>query len=215
VKYEADESELLPPLRQESESSRVVVDMAEAVPLEVTSSIRPIVLEAESLPEISLRGKIKISDIDENFSVDDNNEENIDISDISNRETAVQLHPKSRDRKTIVKIITDDEPISRATEEKDLNKVSDSAYTYDVPVSVSNQGSFVPQAIQRRVISSELSLGDEPQKSSVAMNVTMLTLIGCALIIGGAIVSLEKITTASAGEQVSSLHFSLPEIFLK
>jgi hypothetical protein len=50
---------------------------------------------------------------------------------------------------------------------------------------------------------------------SAASRWTAVFLVVGGLLLGGAVLSLEKITVASTGEQVNSLHLSLPKIFSK
>jgi len=68
VRYEFDESELLPRL---SEPRKLKVDLAESSPIAITKSTRNTILEAEALPTVSLGGTLIVTSLEETFEVDD------------------------------------------------------------------------------------------------------------------------------------------------
>ncbi len=153
VKYEFDNSELLPPLKSEPVSVAIPVDIAgaEKVTIRKTSTITR--LEAEPLPEVMLQGTLKINSVDDDFTAPNEQEnvlENIAISsDVEKDNSTVYLHPTSKDRKRTVVIQTVEEP-EPATEEDVLLASAIDPYAYEVPLTVSNTPripSFAPNRI--------------------------------------------------------------------
>ena len=67
LKYEIDEAALLPQLREEAPPRRVQVDLAEASELAIKTSTKTTNLVAEELPTVSLKGKVSVVSIDEDF----------------------------------------------------------------------------------------------------------------------------------------------------
>ncbi len=158
AKYEADTSELLPPLQSNvTQSVRLPVDPAEAERISIKSAERDsIALETEPLPSVALGGTLRVRSLEEVYDEVDFNQENIAISLDSDPETdgaeesvAETILVKNLDRRaerpklTIIK-----EPPKK--QEKPLD-----AYTYDVPVTiepvvaVATPVSFVPTTAPR------------------------------------------------------------------
>jgi hypothetical protein len=81
VRYEADDSDLLPAIKP---AVRIQVGIADAVPVTVMSQERPVTLVADSLPEVSLRGTLKIGSLDDDFEISDEN-----IAEVDSREVIV------------------------------------------------------------------------------------------------------------------------------
>jgi hypothetical protein len=77
IKFESDETELMPNISKAELSKRINVDPAGAEQLEIKSENKPFIIERDELPTVSLGGDIKIHSIEDDFV--DNNEEIIAI----------------------------------------------------------------------------------------------------------------------------------------
>ncbi len=86
AKYEPDTADLYPHVRDQENSQRLAIELADATKVTIDETTKPVNLMAEALPEVSLRGKVKISSFDDSF---ENSDENIDISDIFEEESEV------------------------------------------------------------------------------------------------------------------------------
>jgi hypothetical protein len=68
VKYQEDEDELIPKVEKQSlKSHKVDVDLADSADIAIKSSSKPTKLVAEELPEVSLKGELKVTNIDDYF----------------------------------------------------------------------------------------------------------------------------------------------------
>lgn len=67
LKYEIDEAALLPQLREPAAPIRIKVDLADSSELAIKTSTKPTMMVAEELPTVSLKGKLKVSSIDNDF----------------------------------------------------------------------------------------------------------------------------------------------------
>lgn len=71
LKYETDEVELLPQISRHNETSKKIkLNLAESKPLSVKNNSKETKMVADELPTVSLKGKLKIESLNENF-VDD------------------------------------------------------------------------------------------------------------------------------------------------
>lgn len=68
LRYEADGGDLLPNLKTTHPSRIVHVDLAESTDIAIKSSSKPTFMEAEPLPIITLKGKVKIHSLEEDFA---------------------------------------------------------------------------------------------------------------------------------------------------
>jgi len=76
VKYEYDESDLLPSLHDSIKApTSLNVNLAEATGLPVKNNPKSTRLVADELPTVSLKGKLKVDSLDESFDVDVENED--------------------------------------------------------------------------------------------------------------------------------------------
>lgn len=76
LKYEVDETALLPQLRAEAPARRVRIDLAESSELAIKTSTKTTTLIAEELPTVSLKGKVLVDSLDEDYI------DNTDVSEI-------------------------------------------------------------------------------------------------------------------------------------
>jgi hypothetical protein len=67
LRYEIDESDLLPPLKREIEPVSLKVDLADSSDISIKSSVKTTILVPDELPVVSLKGTIKITSLDEYF----------------------------------------------------------------------------------------------------------------------------------------------------
>ncbi len=67
LKYEVDETALLPQLRAEVPARRVKIDLAESSELAIKTSSKITNLIAEDLPTVSLKGKVMVASIEEDY----------------------------------------------------------------------------------------------------------------------------------------------------
>ncbi len=68
AKYEDDDEELLPTVRkQKITPQKIEIDLAESTDLAIESTTKSTYMVAETLPEVSLKGKLKISNLEDYF----------------------------------------------------------------------------------------------------------------------------------------------------
>jgi hypothetical protein len=65
LKYEVDEADLLPSVRQEPRSAYIHLDLADSTDIPIKLASKPTKMVADPLPEISLKGKLKVASLDE------------------------------------------------------------------------------------------------------------------------------------------------------
>jgi hypothetical protein len=68
LRYEADAGDLIPNFNREPESTKVQINLAESTELSVKAITKSTKMIAEDLPLVSLKGKLKISSLNEDFS---------------------------------------------------------------------------------------------------------------------------------------------------
>ncbi len=78
LKYEIDETALLPQLREPAPAHRVKIDLAEASELTIKTSTNSTKLIAEELPTVSLKGRVLVASLEEDFA-DDTNVSELDL----------------------------------------------------------------------------------------------------------------------------------------
>lgn len=78
LKYEIDETALLPQLRAEAPAHKIKIDLAESTELAIKTSTKSTTLVAEELPTVSLKGKVQVASLDEDFA-DDTNVSEVDL----------------------------------------------------------------------------------------------------------------------------------------
>ncbi len=70
VKYEVDESDLLPPLRRDTKPVALPINLAESSDITIKSAVKLTKLVPEDLPEVSLKGSVKIVSLNEYFDTE-------------------------------------------------------------------------------------------------------------------------------------------------
>jgi hypothetical protein len=75
LKYEVDEEALLPSMISEISPKRLSVDLADGVDIAINTSSKLVELEAEPLPTVALKGKVKVASLNEGFSLDSSDED--------------------------------------------------------------------------------------------------------------------------------------------
>jgi hypothetical protein len=68
AKYEDDEGDLFPVVKREIKPMRVHVGLADATPVSIKTTAKAIDMVAEELPTVSLKGKLSISSLEEDFN---------------------------------------------------------------------------------------------------------------------------------------------------
>jgi len=66
-KYEEDEGDLFPVVKRETKPTRVHVGLADSTPVSIKTTAKAIDLIAEELPMVSLKGKVSVSSLEEDF----------------------------------------------------------------------------------------------------------------------------------------------------
>lgn len=72
LKYESDAGELLPEFNNKVESRRVAVNLADAKEINIKTDSKEILMEAEELPTVSLKGRLKVSSLNDVFDTQEN-----------------------------------------------------------------------------------------------------------------------------------------------
>jgi hypothetical protein len=129
LKYETDEAELNPSLQHLDNPVRVDVDLADSASLKIKSNQDDIQLEAEPMPEVSLRGTLNLSSLDIDF---DFPEENIASSNIE----VFESKPESKNgTKVFLNKIT--APILKKESKKfnQVKEIKESEATYRVEIN--------------------------------------------------------------------------------
>ncbi len=67
LKYESDAGDLLPNFTHQIEPKRVAVNLADATEISIKTESKPIDMVAEELPTVSLKGKLKVSSLNDDF----------------------------------------------------------------------------------------------------------------------------------------------------
>lgn len=79
LKYEVDDTALLPQLRPMTPARRVQIDLADATELAIKTSTKPTNMVAEDLPMVSLKGDLKVQSLDEEEDIEEEIEPMLDI----------------------------------------------------------------------------------------------------------------------------------------
>jgi hypothetical protein len=197
VKYEADESELLPPIKAIHQQLSVPVALADARNVKIHESSERTKLTAEPLPEVSLSGNLAVRGIDDIFEANDNSVNNIDISE-DELPVPVKIKASNGEKKV---------SLPRVGTLKNLLKKSvpgsHDPYTYDVPVVAKEAIDFSPQStrVTRESAASEGSL--KPSLSKVvALVASILVCVGVSV---GAVLFVEFNVVGTQTSFLSSL----------
>lgn len=68
LRYESDGGDLLPNLKSTPAPKMIHLELAESTDIAIKTSTKPTLMEAEPLPVVSLKGKLKIDSLDENLT---------------------------------------------------------------------------------------------------------------------------------------------------
>jgi hypothetical protein len=117
LRYEIDESDLLPPLKREIEPVLLKVDLADSSDISIKSSVKTTTLVPEELPVVSLKGAVKVTSLDEYFGetetqVNDVVPDSMDVPRVNNRQFTKRLP-----RISLVELAS----VSSATDEVDAD----------------------------------------------------------------------------------------------
>lgn len=83
VKYELDESELLPPLRRDIKPVTLPINLAESADITIKSAVKSTKLVPEELPEVALKGAVKIVSLNEYFDTEVESDLDVDFPKIA------------------------------------------------------------------------------------------------------------------------------------
>lgn len=174
VKYEEDKSDLLPNLNNlEDSGTRLKVEIAGSEKLRIKDVEKPINMVAEALPTVSLKGSLKVLNIEDEFSVEALNRlENIVKSEEKNAEKGneVAIKIKYAKREALEKVKINHAPLREVEKEKpkpdEPKEIPESKATYDVeinksPLQVLN---FAPDRVHK-VIKNEFVHEEESDES--------------------------------------------------
>lgn len=71
AKYSADETDLLPPVQKQKLSQEIKINLADSTPVAINKKTQNTVLIPDPLPSVPLRGKLKVSSLNESFDDSD------------------------------------------------------------------------------------------------------------------------------------------------
>lgn len=131
AKYEADSADLFPQVKERESSEKIVVDLAEAEIVEISPQSKTSIFKAGALPEVSLRGKVKVTSALSNF---ENNDENIARTDFF--ETT---KPTDNFNKTNNETPLEVNRTGNKTTKKVLEKKTKKAEPYTYPVQIQTE----------------------------------------------------------------------------
>ncbi len=233
TKYEADTSELMPPLRAVREPAEIKVEIAEATKVKIKDTSKAIDLETEPLPEVSLSGGLKVSSLDEIY---DDSPENLALTDIfgpeegkinhvliKNEEKSVQVKsaPFSDGKRFVDRLVAKVEPSELTKPTKPETKDIDEKYTYPVKIKASKSElslqvpSFTPARVratsQKGISSAFIGEASRPLLNQLIILLLVISSL-CFLV---AILGLERVIEVTASDYFTSyrFNFSLPEIW--
>lgn len=154
VRYQEDDADLLPQFGHDHDrpSQSLVVEQAEATQLKVKGEHTTTKLHADELPEVFLKGKLKIKSIEDNYDI---SEENIAITGLSESK---QWATSEAADKPLVASASVKEPAFTDTavpKNRPLKAIKEKDATYDVEIktkslataNLSRAISFAPRAI--------------------------------------------------------------------
>lgn len=187
LKYEVDETDLLPSVKQEVFSKRVHLELADStdIPIKLTSKSTKMV--AEPLPEVSLKGKLKIASLDEVLVNESTSDEEMDFP----VESVVEVR---REEYISTKTALHHSLPKKTEQKRPMSKISRPKETVS-PAEIS----FTP-ASQQSVMEEETSF----EYVRVTLITTTGLLVAClALVFFG-----ESSVSATASSYTSGINFS-------
>lgn len=199
VKYDRDDFELIPPLREVGAEQKLTVELAEAGKVKIRTLEKPQQLVADSLPEVSMTGQISVNSLDISYD-----EEATDtppappVLEVVERDDSALKLKSSRSGVPSKPLLKPKSVAPKASEER---------FTYQVPINEGNlepKLDFVPTRVKERERSKELTT-ETPTSS--------LRLVWLGLVVFGLILSaflFESSYTFTMGMTFWSLQFSLP-----
>lgn len=218
AKYEADSADLFPQVKMRESSEKIIVDLAEAEVVEVSPQSRTSIFKVDALPEVSLRGKVKVTSALSNF---DNNDENIARTDFF--ETT---KPANDSNRTNDKTASRVDKIENKIVMKGLEKKTKKTEPYTYPVQIQTEEPIFANLASRPFVMArsratpsqsqtnlqELtpkSIRNDEAKAKSWFWPFFIFLVGVALITAVALV--EKNVSVSAGDYTTtfSVDFSL------
>lgn len=186
LKYEVDETALLPQLRPMTPARRVQVDLADAAELTIKTSTKPTNMVAEELPTVALKGDITVESLDETEIFE---EESHDLPVIP------QPVPRLREQKALLHHaplpkmpLTRREPMRRAPKPTERPEI---------------------------VVPAMVEVTEEPTKTPFKINYleaalgAVCILLTCLLLV---VVFGESFVATSTTSYTSSIHFSLESL---
>ncbi len=196
LRYEADSADLLPPIGEAPQSTKVSVDLAESRKVHISGPSTATSLVTEALPEVYLAGSLKVSSLDDDF---DKDLENIAISD--DEAVFIESDP----------VVPDDKPVAapvhlaqvKVKKGRALTKSSSATDpSYDVAIrQVEGKTlSFTPARIPRNTAAVE-------KESSQSWLPIVLTCV-CGALCAGALACLDFEVVATSVNHSSSITFS-------
>ncbi len=163
LKYEVDAADLLPQFQINSNPSKIKVDLADSIELSIKETSKPTVLEAEELPTVSLKGKLKVASLEQDFDA----KEEVLLEE-------VPLPPLPRPVRVAKKPIHLSLPtrmsVKRVEEEKNYNKSSPQVVSASL---------FVPKSVLKNEVEEENGI----EFVQVSLITTTGLLLVCLLLI--------------------------------
>ena len=198
VKYEEDGGELIPKVEKQSfKPHKVNVDLADSADIAIKSSSKPTKLVAEELPEVSLKGELKVKNIDDYF--DDI------IEDIKKEEV---YEPEE------ISVAMEDE-ISNESESEEELEVIDEA-TYKITPNLHRKHapkrpvSLIPKKSTRKQELAMVFAESEETKSGTFSRLVFLTSITALLIVTVTSLFVESTLLADADSYESRIKITKP-----
>lgn len=213
LKYEADEADLLPNLDEQSQT--VPVKLAEAETLHISSEQnRPIKLSPEALPEVSLKGTLKVVSFDDDF---EKNAKNIARTDISELDMPLATVPvKIRQEAAIPMIqpkIKHVRPLPLSKRAQNTKEITEDQVTYAVPLTRQSTGIEMPFTPRLVRDSTKAASQPKPSQSGDSGSVTVWILYLLLVVSLGVLltlVTLDLFMSVSSTSFASTFKISLP-----
>lgn len=187
LKYEVDETALLPQLRPMTPARRVQIDLADATELAIKTSTKPTNMVAEELPMVVLKGGIAVQSLDETETVE---EESVEMPAIP--------EPVARERE--LKAVLHHAPLPKMpiTRPQLLRKIPKPLVETELAVlSVETEAEEPKNTSSKVLVYTEVILG------------ALCILLTCLLLV---VLFAQSSTQVSAGIYSSKLTFSLDSL---
>jgi hypothetical protein len=212
LRYEVDQSDLLPELH--TMSKNVVVDLAESVDLPVNETTKPTKMTAEALPTVSLKGKLKVHSIEDDFQ---SSEENIAISDEISEDAKPILVKESEEARIVP--IRKKLPVDKKTkpEKAPTPEIAESKATYEVVINReaiddTETPNFTPKLVSAHHRLAQVVSGANSSTNTTSSTSIFWSLLGLlfAVLILSSVIILDVTVSASPQVSETSLSWSLP-----